>query len=128
MSTMAPARVLLRKARYHVDTETFRCGSTVIRLREVASVQVRRPLAPMAALAAAGGLAVASGFARYLYPGELPAILGLSLAALLVGWLVGTLHVTSGHFHESRALIGFVPTLRRVAMAVDVALAARRAD
>lgn len=64
-------------------------------LSHLSVISVRRPLLPGGILFAGGGGAFALAFGDLLYPGEIAALAGCSLGALLGGLLIGQIQLLS---------------------------------
>lgn len=64
-------------------------------LSHLTVISVRRPLLGGGCLFATGGTAFALSFSDLLYPGEIAALCGFSLCAVLAGFVVGQIQLLS---------------------------------
>jgi hypothetical protein len=64
-------------------------------LSHLTVISVRRPLLAGGCLFASGGAAFALSFGDLLYPGEIAALAGFSLSAVLTGFIVGQIQLLS---------------------------------
>ncbi len=97
-------------------------------LDQIEYVSVARPLLAFAALPALGLIGFTLSFWRYLFAGEITATICLSLAAIVLAFLFGTLRVHSLALRGDEVGLVFGPIfrLRKVRAAVETAMALKR--
>lgn len=113
---------------FEVTGSLLRTPRKTYALDQIEYVSVARPLLGFAALPALGLIGFTLSFWRYLFAGEISATIGISLAAIVLAFLFGTLRVHSLALRGDEVGLVFGPIfrLRKVRGAVETAMALNR--
>jgi hypothetical protein len=113
--------------RYAVTSRFIKAGTRDISIDNIESTHLRRPLLPGAVVISAGVAGFIAAWGDLLRLVEIVVLTGSTLAALLVGALVGVLYFQSKLFGVSAGgTVWLHPVLRKVQAAVHTALSERR--
>ncbi|MBN9304892.1 MAG: hypothetical protein BGO82_10720 [Devosia sp. 67-54] len=121
--------IFFRGGGFEVTDRVLRTRRKTYRLAQIEYVSVERPLLIVVLPLAAAAFGLAAAFSRYLYPGEIGALVAIGAAAALAGLSIGTLQVHSLALrdHEVATSLGPVRTLRQVRRAIEEAMSIRDA-
>lgn len=122
------APVLYSGGGYSVDGSLLRTPRKSYSLPQIEYIEVRRPFLALIGLPALGIIGFCLAFWRYLYGVEIAMMIGGASAALVFGFLFGTLRVHSLALKDDGVAMtfGLVTRLREVRAAVEEAMAARQ--
>lgn len=119
--------VFFRGGGFEVNEKFLRTPRKTYFLTNIEYISVTRPLLLFAGAPAVGVIGFVIVFARYLFAGEIALLVAMSLAAITIACLFGTLRVHSLALRDDEVAQSFGPIarLRRVRAAVEQAMGQR---
>ncbi|MCR5858267.1 DUF6232 family protein [Mesorhizobium sp. J428] len=122
--------VYFRGGGFEVTDRLLRTPRKSYAIDRIEYVSVGRPLLFFAGLPATGLIGFALVFRRYLLASEIVTLTGVSIAAIGLALLFGTLRVHSLALRDDEVAMNFGPLsrLRQVRTAVEQAIVARHGD